>query len=135
MKKFAYAALIGGMLMTQSCATIFTGTKDRIIVNSVPEGAKVEIDGVSYGKTPVTIPVKRSLNSTTMTLKAEGYETKNIELQQSFNAVSILNLTNLGGWVIDLLTGAVMRYDVKSYNIELDAKKVQTTSNSGNSNE
>ena len=38
---------------------------------------------------------------------------------KSFNAVSILNLTNLLGWGIDFATGALNKFDKKGYDITL----------------
>lgn len=106
------------MLMT-SCATIFTGTKDRITFNSTPSGATIYKDGVEQCKTPCTIRVKRSLGDTGIEYKLDGYETRLITLDKEFNIVSVINLGNLLGWGIDALSGAVMKYDKKTYDITL----------------
>ena len=104
-----------------SCSTVFTGTSTPITFKSnVP--AKVEFDGVEMGQTPYTTKVKRSFNGV-VTMRAEGYEAKNFELQKSFSALSILNLGNLLGWVVDLATGSINKYDKKGYEITLDKKK------------
>lgn len=110
-------------LSMQSCATILTGTSDRITINSVPEGAKVEIDGIDKGKTPVRVKVKRHFESPTVTLKKDGYERKTFELQNSFNPIAAINLLSIFGWGIDLLSGAVMKYNPKVYDMELEPKK------------
>lgn len=102
-----------------SCATLFTGTKDRITFNSTPEGATIYKNGVEQCKTPCTLPVKRSLNDTDIEYKLEGYETRLITLSKEFNVVSIINLSNIFGWGIDALTGSVMKYDTKQYDIKL----------------
>ena len=106
-------------LMMTSCATIFTGTKDRITFNSTPAGATIYKDGVEQCKTPCTLPVKRSLGDTEIEYKLDGYETRLITLDKEFNVVSVINLGNLLGWGIDALTGAVMKYDKKVYDISL----------------
>lgn len=118
MKKSIIAISIISLLMT-SCATIFTGTKDRITFNSKPEGATIYKDGVEQCKTPCTIKVKRSLNDTDIEYKLDGYETRLITLDKELNVVSIINLGNLFGWGIDALSGAVMKYDKKVYDITL----------------
>ena len=102
-----------------SCATLFTGTKDRITFNSTPDGATIYKDGVEQCKTPCTVRVKRSLNDTDVEYKLDGYETRLITLSKEFNVVSIINLGNLFGWGIDALSGAVMKYDNKVYDIKL----------------
>ena len=40
-RNFIYSAVCLGLLSLTSCATIFTGTTDKITFNSKPEGAKV----------------------------------------------------------------------------------------------
>jgi hypothetical protein len=37
--------------------------------------------------------------------------------------VSVLNIGNLIGWGIDVLSGAVMKYDRKAYDLELVKEK------------
>ncbi len=106
------------ILMT-SCATVFTGTKDRITFNSTPSGATIYKDGVEQCKTPCTINVKRSLGDTEIEYKLDGYETRLITLDKEFNIISVINLGNLLGWGVDALSGAVMKYDKKTYDITL----------------
>ncbi len=118
MKKSIIAISIISLLMT-SCATIFTGTKDRITFNSTPAGATIYKDGVEQCKTPCTLKVKRSLSDTDIEYKLDGYETRLITLDKEFNVVSVINLGNLLGWGIDALSGAVMKYDRKVYDITL----------------
>ena len=114
--------LIALFLMT-GCATIFTGTKDRIAFTSTPSGVTIYKDGVEICTTPCNYKVKRSLNDTEVEFKLDGYETRLITLDKEFNLVSIINLGNLFGWGIDALSGAVMKYDRKAYDIKLTQEK------------
>lgn len=123
MKKLSTMLLVATTLLMTSCATIFTGTKDRITFNSTPEGATIYIDGVEQCKTPCTMQVKRSISDTDVEFKLGGYETRLITLSKEFNVVSVINLGNLLGWAIDAATGSVMKYDRKSYDITLESKK------------
>lgn len=118
MNKNCFAFVASALLLT-SCATLFTGTKDRISFNSSPQGAMIYKDGVEQCKTPCTLRVRRSVNDTDLELKLDGYETRLITLDKEFNVVSVLNLGNLLGWGIDVASGAVMKYDRKSYDIQL----------------
>ena len=118
-----YAGAIAGLLSLQSCATIFTGTKDTIRFESQPSGAKVRIEGIDVGRTPVDAVVKRSINDKTATMTLEGYDSRTFELSKEFNAISILNLFGLVGWAIDAATGSLMKYDQKVYTIELETEK------------
>jgi hypothetical protein len=105
----------------QGCATILTGTSDRIAFNTTPQGALVIIDGIDQCRTPCTVKVKRSLDDKEAEFKLDGYQTRIITLSRELNAVSILNLANMLGWAIDAVSGAVYKYDKKSYDIYLDA--------------
>jgi hypothetical protein len=67
--------------------------------------------------------VKRSINSTDVEFKLDGYETRLITLSKELNLVSIINLGNLLGWAIDALSGSLMRYDKRSYEITMNSKK------------
>jgi hypothetical protein len=123
MKNLSTILLAATLLFMTSCATIFTGTKDRITFNSTPSGTTIYIDGIEQCKTPCTMKVKRSVNDTDVEFKLDGYETRLITLSKEFNVISIINLGNLFGWGIDALSGAVMKFDKKTYDITLDNKK------------
>ncbi|MEA4985718.1 hypothetical protein SDC9_34574 [bioreactor metagenome] len=122
MKKISTVLFVTIMLFMTSCATLFTGTKDRITFNTNPSGATIYIDGVEQCKTPCTMKVKRSISDTDVEFKLDGYETRLITLSKEFNVVSVINLGNLLGWGIDALSGAVMKYDRKTYDITLENK-------------
>jgi len=120
-------ALASFCLLFSSCATIFTGTKDRIAFNSSPSGAIVYLDGIEQCKTPCSVKVKRGIDDKDVEIKLDGYETRIFELDKEFNIVSVLNLGNLLGWGIDVLSGAVYKYDRKTYDFTLT--KSNKTSN------
>jgi len=114
--------LLGLIICTSSCATIFTGTSEQINIDSNVKGATVEFDGVEMGETPFTYKVKKSFDGT-IKVSADGYDSKSFQLMKSFNAVSILNLTNLLGWGIDFATGALNKIERKGYDIKLKEDK------------
>lgn len=88
----AVASLIFG-----SCATIFKGSTDDVNFSSDPSGAKVYVNGMLLGTTPVQLELK-SKNSYTIEFKKEGYETKTVVLNNSVGA----------GWIVlDVLFGLV----------------------------
>jgi hypothetical protein len=118
MKKVIFSISVICLLMS-SCATIFTGTKDRITFNSTPSGATIYKDGVEQCKTPCNLRVKRKIGDSEIEYKLDGYQTRLITLDKEFNVISVINLGNLLGWGIDALSGAVMKYDKKVYDITL----------------
>jgi hypothetical protein len=123
MKKYAAVAMFGVMVLTSGCATMFTGTTDPITFNSKPEGAKVELNGMSVGRTPVTVPVRRSLSTPQVRLSLDGYESQHVMLYNTFNGVAILDIFFWPGFIIDAATGSIMRYSVLNYEAELEPRK------------
>lgn len=122
MKKLS-VLLLAGTLLTTSCATIFTGSKQTVQIKSFPEGATIEVDGIERGVTPAPVKLKKGFSGQYVVLKKEGYETKTFQPETTFNAVSILNLFGILGWGIDAATGAMMKYDPKFYEITLEPVK------------
>lgn len=105
------------------CATVFTGTSDQISVSTEPSGAKLFLNGNDMGRTPVTVPVARSLGTTMMSVRKPGYEDKTFALQSSFNTIAILDIFLWPTFIIDAATGSIIKYSQTSYNIELEKKQ------------
>lgn len=125
MRKFI--CLLLAVFLFGSCATVFTGTRDNIRFNTTPEGAIVYKNGVQIGKTPCRVSVKRTVQDTDVELDLDGYEVREFTLDKRFNMVSIVNVINPIGWIIDLATGAIMKYDTRRY--EFDLKKENSSAN------
>ncbi len=112
------------ILLTTSCASIFTGTRSRVLFTSVPPGAKIYVNGVEKGTTPTTVRLKRSLfDVTTVTLKLDGYENKTMEPETTFQPITVLNLANPLGWAIDVATGAIVKFSPTNYELNLTPRK------------
>ena len=122
MKKILLALGLTSTLFLTSCATIFTGTRDTLRFDSNPQGAMVYINGIEVGRTPCVTKVKRGFSNDMVEMKMQGYETRVFMTDKSFNAVSIINLGFVLGWIIDLASGSIMKHDRKSFTIELDPK-------------
>ena len=123
MKKVVLMMIIGTTFIFTSCATILSGTSDEIRFDSDPEGASIMLDGLKLGKTPATVTIKRpGFGNKEITLKLDGYEDRSFMLQKEFNTMAICNLASWPGWVIDILTGSVMKYSKKNYDLDLNPK-------------
>lgn len=109
------------LLLTTSCATIFTGTKDPITFNSEPAGAKVLMDNVELCVTPCTADVRRSLKDQQAVLQLAGYRDEPVALGQKFNAVTLLNILAGGiiGLGVDLGTGSLMKHKDKEVTVTM----------------
>ena len=114
------------MLTLTSCSTILTGSKQTVQINTIPSGVKVQVNGIDRGTTPTAIKLKKGNEGQVLTLKADGFETKIIQPETVFNGISILNLFNILFWGVDAATGALWKYDLKFYEIELAPKKAES---------
>ena len=126
MKNVAFLPFVVGMLFLSSCATIFCGSKKRIVLDSnIPEAKTVTVDGFKYHNVtfPFSVKVRRGFDETLITSKAEGYEPETLIIYKSFNGVSALNLLNILGWAIDAATGAIKKPEYKFYELEFIPKK------------
>ena len=119
LKKIILAA---SLLSMASCATIFSPNNDSISFDSNPQGAKVFMNGGNVGVTPVTVSVPRSLSVPQIALKKDGYETTNVNLQNSFNNTSLLNILFPLGFAVDAATGQIMHYNTLNYETTLEKK-------------
>jgi len=120
-KRIASIVISFSILLMTGCATLFTGTSDDIYINSNPSGAEIMIGGLKVGKTPATLTIKRpGFNDKEVVLKLDGYERRTFILKKSFNSVAILNLAGILGWAVDFATGAIYKYEPKSYEIDLE---------------
>ena len=123
MKKIMLMIIVCGAFVLNGCATILTGTSDEITFNSNPGGATIMVDGLDVGKTPSVQTIKRlGFSDKTVTLKLKGHDDRTFKLQKTFNMLSICNGTNPVGWLIDVLTGTVYKYDKTNYTMDLEPK-------------
>lgn len=117
--------LLGVLLLSSSgCATLFSGSKESVSINSDPSGATILIDGIEMGRTPATLHVRRAgLGSKTVTLRMPGYQDRSFVLQSTFNAVSLVNVFFWPGFIVDALTGSITKYDPKTYTTTMDRER------------
>lgn len=109
-----------------SCSTIFCGSKARVTFESnINEPATLTIDGVKHRNVefPYTTKIKRGFDDTIVKAEAENYKTQTLFIDKTFNAVSVINLTNILGWGIDAATGAMMKPEFNLYEIEFQPAK------------
>jgi hypothetical protein len=119
MKTIINISILGFFLFSTSCATIFTGTTQRVSIDSNPQGADIIIDGQKKGKTPSIVKIDREFEALLdggkeIQLEINGYKKDGYKLDAQLNPVSIINLFNALCWGIDAATGAITRYDNQS---------------------
>ena len=115
LRTIAVVILVAEML--SGCASVFTGTRQEVTINSVPSGARVYIDGSSRGRTPVIVNLKRRKRHT-VNIELEGYLSQNTAMTRGHNGWTFGNMFFLFGFLIDVATGAM--YSVKPHELDVD---------------
>ena len=103
--------LLFSILFSVGCATVFSGTKEKINLNSAPKGANVQIKSKSgnYFKsttTPATIKLPRR-NDYILKFGLDGYQTEERQIFRKFNQTACFSYYfYIIPGLIDLATGA-----------------------------
>ncbi len=118
-KGFTKCLLLCSVLLTVSCATIVSGSRQKINFISTPDSATVFINEIEVGKTPLEQNLKRNQNYDVL-IKLDGYEPYTTQLTKKFNAWYIGNIAFGGiiGLIVDPATGAMFKLSAT----EIDAK-------------
>lgn len=106
--------LVVALLVAGGCATLVTGTTDKVRILSTPSGATIEIQG-QVVKAPAEVSLSRSFfNPPGGIASYPGYEEKRFEVRRDFNLWTIGNVVTLFlGVPIDVLSGALMKYQTE----------------------
>ena len=85
------------LVLSTSCATLFTSDKQLIAVSSAQPGAKVTVNGAPYGATPAQVPVDKTTSQIITITNPDGTQ---------FTCAA--NATVGIGWVVlDILLGVL----------------------------
>lgn len=103
------------VLLLAACATIFTSSSQNISVDSNPKGATIIVNTtggiqVFEGTTPASVHLDRK-NKYVVIVNLEGYREERIQIGQTLNPITIVNLLFWPGFIVDLVTGAVWNLD------------------------
>ena len=125
MKYYQLSLLIVAAMFMNSCATILTGTTQRVTIDSTPQGADIIIDGRMMGTTPAKVRLDRDLNAfiddaKDIRLELDGYYPEGYYVGTDIEPVVILNVFCPVGFALDAVTGAIMRYDSDYYNFKME---------------
>ena len=92
-------------LSSTGCATVLSGTKQKLIVNSNPPGATFEVDGQS-GVTPGTVDVSRRKKEHTISFHKPGYQSAQVRIGRKFGNPWIVGNSLIGGGLAAVSTAA-----------------------------
>jgi hypothetical protein len=126
-KLIVLAAILSTVLLT-GCASMFGDNTRTVVVNSQPQGADIYVDNVPYGVTPATVTLSSYLyGGKIIVLKKAGYKDQISLINSKFQPVTIWNILNGFGFLIDLATGDILKIDPANLNVNanLSASKSQ----------
>ena len=125
MKLMLTSVIVAFSLLSTSCATMFGDNKRDIAVRANVSGAEVSINGVSYGDAPTSLVLNGTevYGSQMIRVEKKGYGDEVRKVRTSFQMVSLWNILNFPiGFIIDGITGNLMRVDSKEINVSLKRK-------------
>ena len=111
MHKTTIACVVSfGLLVLTGCSSMF-GDNQRIVhVDSQPKGAKVTVNNVAVdNKTPTEVVVKDMWAPTVITVQKPGCAKKTVTINPEFQKVGLLNILILPGFIVDAITGDMMK--------------------------
>lgn len=104
------ALLLATMTLLAGCATILNDDTQPVTFNSDPEGALVKVDGVAYGRTPVTVPVPRKGWDKQVEISKDGYKSEVFTLKNNLSGSTFLNVLWWPGAIVDGISGRGGKY-------------------------
>ena len=123
MKKMILCFGLAGLIFWTGCASIMSGSNQRVAVNSFPDGATAKI-GNSTQLTPAVFNLSRKDGDQTVTVSKPGYVTVTEVIGKTLNPWVIGNVIwgvfgFFIGMVVDASTGAVTKFTPDKIDVTL----------------
>jgi len=106
------------VVAVSGCATIFHGSSQPVSFDSEPRGARVRV-GPFTGTTPFSIVMPKGKDYPIEFSKG-GYHRTTTAMQKSFDGIGAINILFWPGFIVDLATGAMFKYDPDRYSVMLE---------------
>ena len=119
MRFYASVLMISTFMFTlTSCSTIF-GDHDRVVhINSAPKGAKVTVNNMPMDDaTPTETVVTNMWAPTVIKIQKPGCAPKTVTINPEFQKIGVLNILVLPGFIVDAITGDMMKIPENQRNI------------------
>lgn len=119
--------LAAATITFSSCCTLFSSSKQAITFTG-PEGTKIydASNNMKLGEIGsdevTTIQIKKKREDKTLFAKKEGYKPSPLVLESTFNNACLWNILFWPGFLIDLGTQKMNKWDNTTINIELEEK-------------
>lgn len=113
---------LASFLSLGGCATLFGNHNRSVQINSNPEGATVTLNGMNVGNTPTHVVIQSTMSTNVISVKKQGYKVSQREIATSFQPVGFLNVFFWPGFIVDAVTGDMMKLNTHFVTVNL-AKK------------
>lgn len=105
------------------CATLFGDNGRTVAVNSKPEGAKIYLNNRYVGATPSMITINQLWHPNTIQVEKPGYQPAVHMIDGKFQPVGILNIFFGAGFIVDAISGDMMRIPEADKNVSVNLAK------------
>ncbi len=134
---------IAFIFILSSCASIIHGPTQNVDFTSQPSGAKITIDGKSYGETPKSISLRRKgrekgsrsgKKEYNVKIELNGYYPYEVKLKREMNEWFLGNLVfgGLIGIIIDAANGSMYKLNPNQIIAQMNKSTASNYSNDGN---
>jgi hypothetical protein len=128
-KNLLTGCVLASLVFINGCASVTRGTKDTLVVESEPAGAKVRLSTGQEGKTPTSfqLPRKKAFD---VFIEKDGYEPLTVHVSSQISGKGGAGLAGnvlVGGVIglgVDALTGAAK--DLKPNPIKVNLVQLKT---------
>lgn len=109
-------------LLLSACGTIIQGTTQQVSISSAPTGARVTVDNIPMGETPVVADLKRK-DQHVVRITLDGYQPHEIALSRSVSGWVAGNIVFGGiiGLAVDAITGGMYKLTPEQVSVTLAA--------------
>ncbi|OAI49585.1 hypothetical protein AYO45_02195 [Gammaproteobacteria bacterium SCGC AG-212-F23] len=111
------------ILLLSGCASIFGDNNKTVEVRSTPQNAQVFANNQPVGVTPTIVTVPSTWSPTLLTLKKKGFQTQTTQVMTAFQPVGLWNILFWPGFIVDAISGDMMKIKPESRNIHVDLSK------------
>ena len=117
----AYILTLSSLISLTACSTMF-GDNDREVHIQAPAGATVSVGNVVLEEgAPTSTQITDMWTSTQITVSSPGCPKQTVTINPEFQPIGLLNILVFPGFIVDAVTGDMMKIPDDQRNLYLDS--------------